>query len=190
MGHDGRPLYGTGVEDSPNLHRLRCNPRGLVRRHPARCPRLTCTPSDISRRPGLPAGKGAWPPCIPPPGCPGPGGSDSATTSDRRNRAAINDELAPRRSPPPGPDEKRNQLRHLRPAAGRPSGIPPSDAINPARAVAVSVPACSARRLDQGHRRFGLGVSGSDRVHTDPAGTPSPSRAPYCSCWSAAFAAA
>ncbi len=39
MGHNGRPLCGTTVEDSLNPHRSLCNPRGLVRGHPACCPR-------------------------------------------------------------------------------------------------------------------------------------------------------
>ncbi len=61
---------GTSVEDSPTPHRLLCNPRGLVRGHTARCPRLGhALLLTVSRRARPPAGKGRCP-LHSPPGCP------------------------------------------------------------------------------------------------------------------------
>ena len=40
---------GTSIEDSLTSDHSLCNPRGLVRGHPARCPRLdTCSFRDLS----------------------------------------------------------------------------------------------------------------------------------------------
>ena len=77
MAHNGRPLIGTRVEDSLKSHRWLCNPRGLVRGHTARCPRLdTISFRHLSTR-WPPAGKGPRkqhrPLCTPHQGAPGPG---------------------------------------------------------------------------------------------------------------------
>ena len=64
------PICSTSVEDSPTPHRLLCNPRGMVRGHPARCPRLDTRSFRLIETRRASGGRRGVAPLHSPPGCP------------------------------------------------------------------------------------------------------------------------
>ncbi len=73
VAHNGCPLCSARVEDSFSSHRSLCNPRGLVRGHTARCPRLdTCSFRQLPTGSGLRRARGILPLASPYSGAPGP----------------------------------------------------------------------------------------------------------------------